>query len=71
VSPAAGGLGAATAPFVATSPAPRAPKVQIQLHLPSIFVPRCVQGEADACCLLLFADVADALRMQLMLCGCS
>jgi hypothetical protein len=66
VAPAAR-LGTATAPFVATSPAPCVPKVQIQLHLASISVRRCVRGEVDACCLLLFADVADALRMQLML----
>jgi hypothetical protein len=50
VAPAADGLGAAPAPFATTSPAPRAPKVQIQLHLTSISVHRCVRDEANACC---------------------
>jgi hypothetical protein len=43
-------LRAAPTPFAATSLVPRAPKVQIQLQLTSIFVHRCVRDEANACC---------------------
>jgi hypothetical protein len=57
-------LRAAPTPFAATSLVPRAPKVQIQLQLTSIFVHRCVRDEANACCLLLHLGCTSCLLLR-------
>jgi hypothetical protein len=61
VAPAAGGLGVPPAPFVATSPAPRAPKVQIQLHLAACYYLR-MQLMLGVICLLLLLLLLFACR---------